>query len=302
MRVSCSETSDLSPHFTESSLNNMKARANTFAQPRTDRRTLTCHFSRHLSTHSRHCHFCVRNFHTHAEFCISFIIGVYLKPRSLHFATRVCSVRACMFIMSPKGGVRKRIAEAQAARDVVEGQGSSSSHRSGGIRRRVAGSGAGSTAKNPLIDTLELKLGKGKVSAKDVEEREPASCRHCRFQRIRRTSNGLSKPHLGLLAAPRGSRGRTFLPHLATGIIHCSVLMTGSDRCSVRGRACGNLRSEATLEQPNGTGMNCKSRKFCGTIRNCLLKTKDGSFHAACTAMLDSSPATTVSWSSASTR
>ena len=43
-------------------------------------------------------------------------------------------------------------------------------HRSGGIRRRVAGSGAGSSAKNPLIDTLKLKWGKGKVSANEVEE------------------------------------------------------------------------------------------------------------------------------------
>ena len=71
--------------------------------------------------------------------------------------------------MSPKGGVRKRIAEAQAARDVVEGQSSSSSHRSGGIRHRVADCGAGYGAKNPLIDTLKLKW-EGKVSAKDVEE------------------------------------------------------------------------------------------------------------------------------------
>ena len=69
----------------------------------------------------------------------------------------------------PRGGVRKRIAEAQAARDVVEGQSSSSSHRSGGIRRRVADCGAGNGAKNPLIDTLKLKW-EGKVSAKDVEE------------------------------------------------------------------------------------------------------------------------------------
>ena len=38
--------------------------------------------------------------------------------------------------------------------------------------------------------------------------------------------------------------------------------MIGSDRCSVRGRACGNIQSEATLEQPNGTGMNCKSRRL----------------------------------------
>ena len=76
----------------------------------------------------------------------------------------------------------------------------------------------------------------------------------CWIQRIRRTSNNLSKPHLGVLAAPRGSRGRACLPHLATGFIHCSVLMIGSDRGSVRGRACGNRRSEATLEQPNGTG------------------------------------------------
>ena len=59
---------------------------------------------------------------------------------------------------------------AQAARDVVEGQSSSSSHRSGGIRRRVADSGAGSGAKNLLIDTLKLKWGKGKVFAKDVKE------------------------------------------------------------------------------------------------------------------------------------
>ena len=72
--------------------------------------------------------------------------------------------------MSPKGGVRKRIAEAQAVRDVVEGQSNSSSHCSGGIRRRVADSGAGFGAKNPLIDPLKLKWGKGKVSAKDVED------------------------------------------------------------------------------------------------------------------------------------
>ena len=72
--------------------------------------------------------------------------------------------------MSPKGGVRTRIAEAQAVRDVVEGQSSSSSHRSGGIRGRVADSGAGPDAKNPLIDTLKQKWGKGKVSANDVEE------------------------------------------------------------------------------------------------------------------------------------
>ena len=79
-------------------------------------------------------------------------------------------MRTCIFITSPEGGVRKRIAEAQAVRDVVEGQSSSSSHRSGGIRRRVADCSAGSDAKNPLIDTVKLKCGKGKVSAKDVEE------------------------------------------------------------------------------------------------------------------------------------
>ena len=94
--------------------------------------------------------------------------------------------------MSPKGGVRKRIAEAQAVRD-VDGQSSSSSHRSGGIRRRVADSGAGSDAKNPLIHTLKLEWGWA------PQRREPVNCR---LQRNRRTSNGLSKPHLGILAAP----------------------------------------------------------------------------------------------------
>ena len=72
--------------------------------------------------------------------------------------------------MSPESGVRKRIAEAQAVRDVVEGQSNSSSHCGGGIRRRVADNAAGFGAKNPLIDPLKLKWSKGKVSAKDVED------------------------------------------------------------------------------------------------------------------------------------
>ena len=52
----------------------------------------------------------------------------------------------------------------------LRAESSSSSHRSGGNRRRVAESSAGSGAKNPLIDTVKLTWGKGKVSAKDVEE------------------------------------------------------------------------------------------------------------------------------------
>ena len=194
----------------------------------------------------------------------------FLKLRTLHFATRVRSVRTCIFIMSPKGGVRKRIAEAQAVRDVVEGQSSSSSHRSGGIRPPSGGQWCWIRREESLDRHPQAEVGqgqsfrqrRGRKSSVAPQRKEPVSCRHCRLQRNCRTSNGLSKPHLGILAAPRGSRGRAFLPHLATSFIHCSVLMIGYDRCSVRGRAGGNLRSDATLEQPNGTGMNCNSRKF----------------------------------------
>ena len=111
-----------------------------------------------------------RNFHTHCDFLISFIL-VFFSSSVLCTSQRVsvpCELAysSCL----PKGGVRKRIAEAQAVRDVVEGQSNSSSHCSGGIRRRVADSGAGFGAKNPLIDPLKLKRGKDKVSAKDVED------------------------------------------------------------------------------------------------------------------------------------
>ena len=72
--------------------------------------------------------------------------------------------------MSLKSGVRKKLAEAQAPRDVVEGRNNSNSHRNDGNRRRMADSGAGSDTKNPLIDTFELKWSNGNISAKIVEE------------------------------------------------------------------------------------------------------------------------------------
>ena len=63
--------------------------------------------------------------------------------------------------MSPKGGVRKRHRRYEMWL------------RATAVRVNiavVADSGAGSDAKNPLIDTLKLKWCKGKISAKEVEE------------------------------------------------------------------------------------------------------------------------------------
>ena len=172
--------------------------------------------------------------------------------------------------MSPKGGVGKKIAEAQAPRDAIEGQSISSSHRSGGIRRRTADSGAGSDTKNPLIDTLTLKWGK-------VQNFRQRRGRNHRWRHSAR-----SQPVAIIIVSsasaelPTVSQSRTevswwarILPHLARGFIHCCVLMIDSDRCSVRDRAGGKLRSEATLEQPSGTGMDSKSRTRCETIWDC---------------------------------
>ena len=65
------------------------------------------------------CQKCFRN-SSHARWLSCFVHPwCFLRLHTLHFATRVCSVRTCIFIMSPKGAVRKKI--------------SSSSHRSGGV-------------------------------------------------------------------------------------------------------------------------------------------------------------------------
>ena len=146
----------------------------------------------------------------------------------------------------------------------------------------MADSGAGSDAKNPLIDTIKLKRDTATCPPKSwkkpsaaPQRKEPARCHHCRLQHISRSSNGLSMPYLGILAASHDSPERACLQRLATSFIHCSVLMIGSDRCSVRDNACGNLRSEATSEQPSGTGMNSKKRTLCGTIQKLLTENKE---------------------------
>ena len=144
MRVSRSETSGLSPHFTEKRL---------FTE---QHESSSKHFrtAPYLTAGLSHATFHANCSHTDTVTPLSYMY-TELFTRAPYFAH--------------SQGWRKRFAEAQAARDVDEGQSRSSSHRSGCIRRRVAGSGAGYCAKNPLIDTLKLKWGKGKVSAKDVE-------------------------------------------------------------------------------------------------------------------------------------